>query len=254
MNKKILIGSGIFLVIGLILATTTLALEESSPPVSSCFEIKTSTLNLELKDIKEAREQIFNLTAEKNGWVKQDTFTQTGETSFSSITVQVPLENFEEALTSFKELGEKVTYEKTESQDVRQEYSDLETRLKNLEETESQLLKLAEKKGTIPEVLEVQKELTKIREETERIEEERQCFERKVKMATLNLNIGLSAKPLHEGWRQADFLNKSLEDLLTFLSMIGYFVIEVIVWAVVWVPVLLIVLYLKKRWRKPVKL
>lgn len=254
MIKKILFGLGIIFAFCFIFAVVSFATEESGfPPTSPCFEIKTSTLILLVGDIKETREKIIKFVEEKGGLVVQSTITQTENTSYGTFILQVPAENFEETTVYFKELGERVTYERTESRDVREEYSDLEPRLKNLEEEESELLKLMEREGTISEALEAQMDLTRIRDEIEKIQEQKQCLEREAKMATVNLNLGISEKPLPEGWRQMDFLTNSLEDISTFLRMLGYFVIEVIVWAVIWVPLLLIVLYLKKRWRKPIK-
>ncbi|PIS39649.1 MAG: hypothetical protein COT33_00815 [Candidatus Nealsonbacteria bacterium CG08_land_8_20_14_0_20_38_20] len=242
MVKKILIGSGVFLAVGLILATNV-----------SAFESKSSTLNLLVSDVKETREKIIKFAEEKEGLTMQSAITQRGDASFGSIIVQVPVENFEETLTYFKELGDRITYERTDSQNVREEYCDLEPRLKSLEEEKSELLKLMKREGTISEALGAQKELSRVRGELRKIQEQEQCFEREAEMAMINLNLGVMEKPLPAGWRQRDFLANSLEDLLTFLSLLSYFVLEVIVWAVIWVPLLFLILHLRKRWRKPVK-
>ncbi|MBU4298824.1 DUF4349 domain-containing protein [Patescibacteria group bacterium] len=253
MNKKILIGLGIIFAIGLFFTTADLAAAENSSSNSSCLEVKTNTLNLLVKDIKESQEKIFKFTEEKDGEIAQSAITQREETSFASITVLVPVENFEEATIYFKELGKKVLYEKTSSRNIKEEYCDLGPRLKNLEEEEDELLKLMERKGTISEALEAQRDLTRVRDELRKIQGQKQCLEREAKMATIEINLGLSEKPLPSGWRQTNFLIDAMEDLLTFLRMLGYFVIEVIVWAVVWVPLLLIILYLQKSRRKAAK-
>ncbi len=254
-NKKILIGLGSIFAFCLIFTIVSFAAEESLPSTSSYLEVKTSTFNLLVKDIKESQEKIINFTEEKKGEIVQSSITERADTSFASITVRVPIENFNEAITFFRGLAEKATYENTNSRDVEEEYVSLETRFKNLEEEESQLLKLMKREGTISEALEAQRELTRIKEEIERIKEESKCFEENKKMATiiLNLNLSLSEKPLPEGWRQTNFLIDAIEDLFTFLKLLAYFIIEIVVWSVIWVPLLLLFLYLKKRWRKPVQ-
>ena len=71
MVKKILIGSGVFLAVGLILATNV-----------SAFESKSSTLNLLVSDVKETREKIIKFAEEKEGLTMQSTITQRGDASF----------------------------------------------------------------------------------------------------------------------------------------------------------------------------
>lgn len=254
MTKKILTGIEIaFVVSGLVFTSAALAVEENSSSNSSYLEVKANILNLLVKDIKESQEKIFKFVAEKEGEIAQSSITQRGDTSFGSVTVRVPAENFEEATIYFKELGEKVSYEKTSSRNIKEEYCDLEPRFKNLEKTENQLVKILERKGTISEALEAQRDLTRVRDEIEKIQKQKQRLEREAKMATIDLNLGISEKPLPSGWRQRDFLANSLEDLLTFLSLIFYLLLQFIIWAVIWVPLLLLVLYLNKRWRRPVK-
>lgn len=251
MNKKILIGLGIIIAVGLFFAAVSSA-EEDLSQTDFCSEIKTATLNLQVSDVKDAQEKILNFIQEKEGEIARSVITQSGNNSFGTTIVRVPVENFEEALAHFKELGQRVTYEKIDTENISQNCLS-EPRLENLEESESQLLKIIKKEGKISELLDAQKELDRVREEIRKINEQRQDLENKANMATINLNLGLSVKPLPEGWRQTNFLTKSLGDLMTFLSFVSYFLFEVIVWSVVWAPLLLIILYLKKSRRKAAK-
>lgn len=225
-----------------------------TPEVPSRLVIKTGTMNMVVKDIKDSIEKIVKYTEERGGWVVSSSLTEMETVPSGFITIRVPAENFDEALTYFRGLAIRVTYEGTQGQDVTEEYIDLQSRLRNLEAAENQLLKIMERSGEISEVLEVQRELMKVREEIERIEGRIQYLEQSAKMATIAVNLALSEEllpiPPAEKWRPKYVLLQTWKSVLGFLRGFSYFVIKVIVWAVVWVPFGVVIWYGRKIWKK----
>ena len=88
----------------------------------------------------------------------------------ASWTVRIPVESFETFVQKVGKLGE-LQQSKINSEDVTEEYVDLEARIKNKTEEEKRLLKhLADSTGKLDEILAVEREITRVRGEIERIE------------------------------------------------------------------------------------
>jgi len=227
---------------------------QQSQETLSRLVIKTGTLNLVVKNINETAKKIIQYTEEKGGWVVNSSISQVKEVPLGTITVRIPTEVFDEAMDFSKKLAEKVSYEGSKAEDVTEEYVDLQSRLRNLEATEAQLLKIMERSGTIPDVLAVQRELNTVREQIETTKGRIQYLERSAKMASLTINLALSEEllpiPPAEKWRPKYVLLTTWKNVVSFWRGFSYFLIRVIVWAVVWIPFGVIIWLVKKFWKK----
>lgn len=216
--------------------------------------IKTGRMNMVVKNITDSIKDIIEYAEEKGGWVVSSSMTEREEIPSGSITIRVPAENFDEAMVFVRGLAEKVTYEGTEGQDVTEEYTDLQSRLRNLEATEVQLLKIMERSGTIPDVLAAQSELTKVRGQIEQTKGRIQYLERSSEMATIRVNLALSEEllpiPSAEKWLPKYVLKQAWMSLLGFLKSVSYFFIWVGVYGIIWVPLAIVVLLVRKFRKK----
>ncbi|HNE85355.1 MAG TPA: DUF4349 domain-containing protein, partial [bacterium] len=83
----------------------------------------------------------------------------------------------------------KAEKESVEGQDITEEFYDLEARLRNKRLEEEQVQAILRRAGTISDVLEVQRELNRIREEIERAEGRKQLLSDRVKYSTINIQM-----------------------------------------------------------------
>lgn len=227
---------------------------EVIPETPSRLVIKTGTINMVVKDIKGSVEKITQYAQEKGGWVVSSGVTEREKIPSGNVIVRIPSEIFEEAMAYFRSLAEKVDYEGTQGQDVTEEYVDLEAQLRNLEATETQLLKIMERSGTISEVLSVQRELTNVRHEIERTKGRMQYLERSAKMATITVNLALSEEllpiPPAEKWRPKYVFRQAWQSLLNTLRTISYVLIWLGVYLVIIVPIGIIIWQGRKLWQR----
>ena len=212
--------------------------------------IRTGTIHMVVENINASVESIIKYTESKNGWVVNSKVTEREKVPSGSTTIRVPIEIFDEAMTYFKELSKKVSYEGTQGRDVTEEYTDLQSRLRNLEATETQLLEIMERSGTIPNVLAVQRELTNVRSQIEQTKGRIQYLEENAEMATITINLALSEEllpiPPSEKWRPTYVVRQAWSSLLVFLKGLSYFLIWIVVYAIIWVPLGIIVWYVRK--------
>ena len=220
--------------------------------------IKSGYLGVTVKDIASSVKKIIEYAESKNGWVVSSSVSEEEQVPIGSVAVRVPADGFDDALSFVRNLAVKVSYENSRGQDVTEEYVDLESRLKNLEATSAQLLKLMERAGKLSEVLEVQRELTRTRQEIEIIKGRMKYLDENVKMATVSVDLALSEEllpvPPSEKWRPKYVLLRAWKEAIEFWKVISYTVITVIAWAVVWVPLGLLVWYVWSGYKKRRKL
>lgn len=228
--------------------------ENLLPETTSRMIIKSGWLNLVVKNIVDTAQKISKFAQERGGWVVSSNISQSEKILSGSITVRVPAESFDESMEYFKSLAERVSNERTQAQDITEEYVDLQSRLKNLEAAESQLLEIMERSGTISEVLQVQRELMNVREQIERIKGRMQYLEQSVKMSSITVNLALSEEllpiPPAEKWRPKYVLLQTWKNVLDFWKSFSYLLIKIVVWAQVWIPFGIICVLIWKYWKK----
>jgi len=107
-----------------------------------------------------------------------------------------------------RELAVEVIREETSGKDVTEEYIDLSAKLRNLEVTEEQLLKLMEKAEKVEDILNVQRELSRTSGEIEQTKGRMQYLERtsdtslirvQLEQAQLDVNFTGSKRRVKEG-------------------------------------------------------
>ena len=243
-------------------ALPEISFEKSTPETSfqpsaetpSRMIIKTGWLNLVVKDVLETAKKIAKFAEDNGGWVVSSNISEYEKVPSGSITVRVPAEKFEEAKEYFRSLAVRVTNEGVQSQDITEEYVDLQSRLKNLEATENQLLELMKRSGTVSEILQVQKELTSIRQQIEQIKGKMQYLEQSVKMSSITVNLALSEEllpiPPAEKWRPKYVLLQTWKNVMNFWKGFSYFLIRIVVWSQVWIPALIIIWFVRKTLKK----
>jgi len=146
-------------------------------PATDRMIVRTANMSLVVQDIPIAMDQIIQLTKGFEGYVVSSNRWGEGERLFGTITIRVAAEHFENAMTALRDLAVEVTSETTSSQDVTEEYVDLNSRLKNAEATEQQYLALLEKATAIEDILKIYDGLSLIRGEIEQIKGRMQYLE-----------------------------------------------------------------------------
>ncbi len=208
--------------------------------------VRTAQLSLVVKDPEESLAQIKSIIEALDGYVADTRMWRDEEQMRGSVTVRVPAESLDDALTELKALAVRVESESGSSQDVTEEYTDLSARLRNLEATEQELLELLktvrEKTGKAEDVLAVHRELTNIRGQIEQLKGRMQYLERTSAMAAVTIELipDVLTRPIAVGtWQPSATLAGALRALLHALR----FIADAAIWIVFYIlPVAIILL------------
>jgi ribosomal protein S15P/S13E len=114
-----------------------------------------------------------------------------GQARSTRVTLQlrVPAERLDQALREIKRLGRGDEVEKISSEDVTDEYIDVQARVDNQRHLEEQLALLLKQATSIESALKVHQELTTVRTEIDRLEGRRRFLEKESAMAKLSLTL-----------------------------------------------------------------
>jgi hypothetical protein len=144
--------------------------------------IRTANLSLVVEDPAASADEIGKMAEEMGGFV---VFSNVFQTSFdstsnvvtrASVTIRVPSERLDEALDQIEEGAIEVQNRSVQGEDVTQQYTDLQSRLRNLEVAEEQLRQIMEDAIETEDVLQVFENLRQVREQIELLRGFRKTF------------------------------------------------------------------------------
>jgi len=149
--------------------------------------VRTANMQLVVDDVRNTIDKITELAQNLKGYVVNSSSWKEGERIVGQITIRVPSSDFNHAMSVLRSMAVEVNSETTSSQDVTEEYIDLEATLRNLEATETQLLKLMEKAEKVEDILNVQRELSRVQQDIERTKGRMQYLERTSEMSLIQV-------------------------------------------------------------------
>jgi hypothetical protein len=144
--------------------------QQATPQVKQDWDkkiIKTASLNLEVKDYdifsNTLREKIKGL----GGYIAQEEQNQSDYKIENSITVKVPVDQFDNAVVQLTVNTKKINEKKITSQDVTTEFIDTKSRMESKKQVRLRYMDLLKQAKNMEEILNVQSEINGIQEEIE---------------------------------------------------------------------------------------
>ncbi len=176
--------------------------------------IRNAQLQLEVTNFETAVERLTTLAAEAKGFVATQNSSKLPNGKLQgTIVIKVLPENLESFLQKARALGE-LKNQTIGTEDVTKAYFDTDARLRNARRMEERLLEMLQKKtGKVSDLLEVEKELGRVREQIEQMQGELKYYDALVQYATVT--VSLAEKDLNE---PAAFLLKQTANLSLFSS------------------------------------
>lgn len=207
--------------------------------------IRMGNMGLQVTDVLRAVSTVQQVAAANGGYVSSGNTTQSEETSHAVVTITVPAQNFVKAFSELRDLGELVS-DSTQSQDVTEEYVDLQSRQRNLEATEKSLLTLLERAGTVGEVLTVQRELGTVQGQLEQVKGRLKYLTNRTNMSTITVTLSPIPSPAREPklepaprWSALEVAARAWTASLRMLQGVATVVISVTVFGWWLIPLLL---------------
>ncbi len=215
---------------------------KAQSPVSRSQLVKKAELALRVNSIDKSIRAVSQLIQKQQGDLLnlednkpyQQNYGQT-----ASMQMRVPQAKLESTLDSIAQLGT-VERRTITAEDVSNQLVDNAARLRNFRKQESTLLKIMERAGSIPNVLQVSQELSQVRQSIEQLDAQLKSLRNQVAYSTITLSLEeaiASTLPeralglqVQESWNQATY---SVGALTTNLLKLG-------IWLIAYSPYLLL--------------
>lgn len=226
--------------------------------------IKDASLEIVVNAPDESMQSISTMAEEMGGFVVSanlyHTRTSDGqEVPRASITIRVPAERLEEALARIEEESDRLPLNKNiNSQDVTSDYTDLQSRLTNLEAAESQLVEIMESATRTEDVLNVFDQLTRVREQIEVLQGQIQYLENSAKLSAISVELipNEVIQPISiGGWEPVGVIKDAIQTLIIALQglvnigiWLALFILPIVL--IIALPVYLIIRWIRNRRRR----
>lgn len=217
----------------------------------------TGQVDVVVEDITKATQELTTLIEsiqQAGGYLAhQESQGIAGSSRFGTWTVRVPQTMFDKFLADVEKLGE-LRRSSRDAQDVTEEYMDFEARLKNKQASEQRLLGHLEKTGDLKDTLEVERELSRVRGEIEQLQGRLNLLKNRTVLATvivtLHERVGYTPATTPDFTTQAArTFDGSWQAFVAFLRFLGLFLIAIVPWLCIAVPMLGTIWLWKRRRR-----
>jgi len=222
--------------------------------------IYTATVELVVERFDAIPSQVEAMAAKFGGFVAQSSVSGSpGQPRRGHWSIRVPVENYSKLLAAAEQLGE-VSSATSAAQDVSEEYYDVEARIRNDKRQEERLLKLLdEETGKLEEVLQVERELGRVRGQIEQSEGRLRVLSNLTALSTVNLQVEeikdySPAESATYVTRVRRAWNASLANLATTAQVVSIALVALAPWlGVLLIPMVLVGLAARsiRAWRRP---
>ena len=209
--------------------------------------IKNGSLEIVVNAPDKSMQSISRMAEEMGGFVVSANLFQTQtsdgqEVPRASITIRIPAEKLEEALARIEAESDRLPLNKNiNSQDVTSDYTDLQSRLTNLEAAEAQLMLIMESANRTEDVLNVFDQLTRVREQIEVLKGQMQFLENSAKLSAISVQLipNEVIQPISiGGWEPVGIIKDAIQALIVALQGL----VNIAIWLVLYVlPIALII-------------
>ncbi|MEI6499823.1 MAG: DUF4349 domain-containing protein [Armatimonadota bacterium] len=215
--------------------------------------ITTGDMTIEVISLDKALADLTALVKANGGFLSDKSVSAEGNWRTANLTVRVPADKFDVLHDGARGLGT-VKREQQKGDDVTKQWQDLEARMKIRKQEEQSLLALMQKQAGLSDLLQVEKRLWEVREQIEQSEGELRYLRDQVTLATLTITLNeqvpvgverigrwnLGYHVLHAVYAMGRML-RGLAIGLIYVALPG---------AIIWVPLLLIALRIRRRLRE----
>jgi hypothetical protein len=185
---------------------------ETPPPSVDRKLIRNANVEVEIASFDEAVQKITAFAGEDGGYIATTSSNKQANGKLrGQIIVKVLPENLDRVLQKIRGLGE-LKNQKLSTEDITKAYFDTDARLKNARVMEQRLIDMLKRKSDdINDLLQVEKELARVREQIEQMQGELKFWDSQVRFATVT--VALAEKELEE---PAAFLLKERAQLALY--------------------------------------
>ena len=204
---------------------------------------KNAQLEIKVKSLDDSMNFITNKTNSYKGYIVSSSSYAPNtdyETKTANISLRVPSDSLDQFLKEIKTYAKETIHESIFTQDITEEYIDVKAKITSMESSEQRLTKLLDKTESVKEIVEVEKELSRLRADIDSLKGRFKFIENSVVTSLVRIYMEEIPNPISindPSWNTRDIAL----DAIKALSSFGQFIISVIVFIFVFTPVWILI-------------
>lgn len=225
-----------------------------APEVANRMIVTNSYLSLVVEDVGAAVESAKTYTTGLGGYFVNSSINRPEEGGMGTLSLRIPADKLPEALNHFRDQAVTVVSEDLTGTDVTDQFVDNEERLRVLEKNKATFEQIMAQATDVDDIVRVQREIFSLQSQIEAIKGQQQYMEQTSKMALVTLylstdELSLPYAPV-DAWRPEVIFKTAVRQLVTTMRGVGSALIWIGVYAVLWLPLLIISWLLYRRFNK----
>ncbi len=235
------------------------SLYKSIPPggITRPQLIRTGNIYLIVPDVEAALRQLAGVAQLQFGDIvslDDQTPYQPGIRHSAQVQISVPSDRFDQTMSALAALGT-VQARSISAENVSDQIVDAQARLRNLRRTEGDMLRIMDRAGKIPDVLEVTQQIAQVREQIEQLDAQLQSMQHRVAYSTISIGIqdekpAATVEP-SAGVQIADAWKAALISVKKVSVKLVSRLLTIIAFAPFWLPLVLIAVFVWRRYVRP---
>ena len=207
--------------------------------------IKKAVIRFETNDLESTFSQIQKAIIANKGTVQNDSEGKEYDNIYRNLIVRIPSQNFDAFIQSISKGVSYFERKEISSENVTEQYIDLNSRLKTKRKLEDRYLEILQKATKISEILEIEKQISTIREEIEAKEGQLKYLESRVAESTVTIEFYKTVAE-KEGVK-ASYGSKIITAIKTgFFELSGFLISIISVWPFILI-ICVIVYFIRRR-------
>lgn len=146
-------------------------------------------MDLVVQDPVATADTVTKLTTTLGGYLASSDRHDQDDGTVVTLSLRVPSKSRADLVDRLRGMALKVNAETTSSQDVTQQYVDLDARERTLEATQNQYLDLMKKATTVSDVVQVQQRLTDVQSQIEQLKGQIQLLQNRTDYSTIDVTL-----------------------------------------------------------------
>lgn len=228
-----------------------------TPDITDRMIVTNSYLSLVVADVADAVEEAKTYTSSMGGYFVNSSINRPEEGGMGTLSLRIPADTLDEALTHFRNGAVTVVSEDLSGTDVTDQYVDNDERLRVLEANKARFEQIMAQATDIDDIVRVQREIFSLQSQIESIKGRQQYMEQTSKMALVTLYLSTDELSLPyapaDTWRPEVIFKTAVRSLVSTFRDMGTKLIWIGVYAIIWLPLLIIgwLIYRRRTRRKP---
>lgn len=225
-------------------------------PSTSANRLKsyTASLSMVVKDVYSSLKAIEATVANAGGFLINSYISSPEEGAYGTVSLRVPRSELSKTLEAIKAIGVRVTQESVSSSDLTDEYENIDAKLTSLQSTMTKFEALLNQANTVEESMRVQEQLLNLQDRIDGLVGRKQYLEKSSELSLITITIASDELSLpyapQDTWRPQLIFKQAVRSLVQSARTLVNYSIWLGVYAVIWIPLLLIMILIASRRKK----